>query len=43
MFAKKSLISHLGRTAMIAGVAAIVLTAVEPTLGGCRARQRRKA
>ena len=31
MFAQKSLISHLGRTAMIAGVAAIALTAVEPT------------
>jgi hypothetical protein len=32
MFAQKSLISHLGRTAMIAGVAAIGLTAVEPSL-----------
>ena len=31
MFAQKSLISHLGRTAVIAGVAAIALTAVEPT------------
>jgi len=31
MFAQRALISHLGRTAMIAGVAAIVLTAVQPT------------
>jgi hypothetical protein len=30
MFAQKDLISHLGRTAVIAGVAAIALTAVEP-------------
>jgi hypothetical protein len=31
MFAHKGLISHLGRTAVIAGVAAIALTALEPT------------
>ena len=31
MFAQKSLISHLGRTAVIAGVAAIALTAAGPT------------
>jgi hypothetical protein len=30
MFAQKGLISHLGRTAVMAGVAAIALTAVEP-------------
>jgi len=32
MFARKGFVSHLGRTAMIAGVAATVLTAVPPTL-----------
>ncbi|HKU09072.1 MAG TPA: hypothetical protein VJR30_23645 [Bradyrhizobium sp.] len=32
MFARKGLVSHLGRTAMIAGVAATVLTAVPPSL-----------
>ena len=31
MLAQNALISHLGRTAMIAGVAAIVMTAVQPT------------
>ena len=31
MFAQKGLISHLGRTAVIAGVAAIALTALQPT------------
>jgi hypothetical protein len=32
MFAQKDFVSHLGRTAMIAGVAATVLTAVPPSL-----------
>src|SRR2546421_12833500 len=32
MFADKGFVSHLGRTAMIAGVAATVLTAVGPSL-----------
>lgn len=32
MFADKGFVSHLGRTAMIAGVAATVLTAVPPSL-----------
>jgi hypothetical protein len=32
MFARKGFASHLGRTAMIAGVAATVLTAVPPSL-----------
>ena len=31
MFAEKGLVSHLGRAAMIAGVAAAVLTAVPPS------------
>lgn len=32
MFARTGFVSHLGRTAMIAGVAATVLTAVPPSL-----------
>ena len=32
MFARKGIVSHLGRTAMIAGVAATVLTAVPTSL-----------
>src|SRR5712691_9003232 len=32
MFAHKGFVSHIGRTAMIAGVAATVLTAVGPSL-----------
>jgi hypothetical protein len=32
MFARKGFVSHLGRTAMIAGVAATVLTALPPSL-----------
>ena len=32
MFAYKGFVSHLGRTAMIAGVAATVLTVIPPSL-----------